>query len=65
VKAEHIVRGIPLGMFMLGRGSSNLILCIYADPCDECYCCAVAVLSALLVKRYLCVCIYIYIYILS
>jgi hypothetical protein len=30
VKAEHIVLGIPLGLFTRGLGYSNLILCIYA-----------------------------------
>jgi hypothetical protein len=31
----------------------ELMLCIYAVPRGECYCCAVAVLPALLVKGYL------------
>jgi hypothetical protein len=44
VKAEHVVMGIPLGLFIRGLGCSNLMLCIYADPSAECYCCAVAVL---------------------
>jgi hypothetical protein len=48
VKVENLVRGIPLGLFVLGLGCSNLILCIYADPCGECYRCAVNVLSACL-----------------
>jgi hypothetical protein len=46
VKAEHIVRDIPLGLFVRGLGCSNLILCIYADLCDECCCCVVAVLCS-------------------
>jgi hypothetical protein len=28
VKAEHVVRGIPLGLFIRGLGCSNLILYI-------------------------------------
>jgi hypothetical protein len=45
LKAEH-VWGIPLGLYICGLGCSSLILCIYADPRGECYCFAVAVLSA-------------------
>jgi hypothetical protein len=30
VMAEHVVRGIPLGLFIRGLGYSNLILCIVA-----------------------------------
>jgi hypothetical protein len=46
-KAEHVVRGIPLRLFIRGLGCSNLILYIYicVDPRGECYCCVVAVLS--------------------
>jgi hypothetical protein len=47
VKAEHVVQGIPLWLFIRGLGCSNWILCIYADPRGECYCCPVAVLSVL------------------
>jgi hypothetical protein len=45
-KAEQVVRGIPLGLFIHGLGCSNLMLCIYADHRGECYFCAIAVLSA-------------------
>jgi hypothetical protein len=45
MKAEHVVRGVPLGLFIRGLGCSNLILCIYAYPYGECYWCAEAVLE--------------------
>jgi hypothetical protein len=32
VKVEHVVLGIPLGLFLRGLGRLNLILCIYAEP---------------------------------
>jgi hypothetical protein len=54
VKAEHVVRCIPLGLLMRGLGCSNFMLCIYAISHGECYYCALGVVSALFVKRYLC-----------
>jgi hypothetical protein len=38
VKVDHVVRCLPLGLFIRGLGCSNLILCIYADPRGEYYC---------------------------